>query len=274
MISSRLLAAAFALVLSFLGTVTLAAPKSELIPFWNVSDESNSTKIDHSEWQQLLDKYLREHTSGINRFDYGALKEEREDYELLIDYLLRLSDIDPRSLSKTEQLPYWINFYNALTVYVVTGRYPVKSIKDIKSGTFDPGPWNLKLATIQDQELTLNNIEHGILRPIWKDSRIHYALNCASLGCPNLATKAYRSDNIEELLEAGARDYINHPRGVLIKNNRLIVSSIYEWYRDEFENSNEGVLSHLSRYAKPELAEQLKKFKKYKHAYDWKLNAP
>ncbi|MCY3883472.1 MAG: DUF547 domain-containing protein [Gammaproteobacteria bacterium] len=274
MIHARVLVATFALAISFLGTVTLAAPKSELIPYWDASDESNSASIDHSEWQQLLDKYLREHPSGINRFDYGALKEEREDYELLIDYLLRLSDLDPRSYSRSEQLPFWINFYNALTVYVVTGRFPVKSIKDIKSGTFDSGPWNLKLATIQDQELTLNNIEHGILRPIWKDSRIHYALNCASLGCPNLATKAYRSDNTEELLEAGAREYINHPRGVLIKNNRLTVSSIYEWYRDEFENSDEGVLSHLSRYAKPELAEQLKKFKKYKHTYDWKLNAP
>lgn len=251
-----------------------AAPKSELIPFWDVSDESNESTIDHSEWQALLDTYLHEHSSGINRFDYKALKENREDYESLVDYLLRLSELDPRTFSKAEQLPYWVNFYNALTVYVITGRYPVKSIKDIKSGTFDFGPWNLKLATIQDQKVTLNNIEHGILRPIWKDRRIHYALNCASLGCPNLAKKAYTSDNMEELLEAGAREYINHPRGALIEKNRLTVSSIYDWYRDEFGDSNQGVLSHLRKYAEPELAEQLKGFSRYKHAYDWKLNEP
>ena len=274
MIQSRILQLAFGLGLTFLGILTLAAPKSELIPFWDDSDESNTTEIDHSEWQQLLDHYLEEHSSGINRFDYGALKEEEEDFKLLVDYLLRLSELDPRSFAKAEQLPYWINFYNALTVYIVTTRYPVKSIKEIKSGAFDFGPWNLKLATIQDQPITLNNIEHGILRPIWKDSRIHYALNCASLGCPNLATTAYRSDNIEELLEAGAREYINHARGVSIKKNRLVVSSIYDWYRDEFEGSNEGVLAHLQMYASPDLAEQLKNFKKFKHEYDWKLNAP
>ena len=268
------LVVALVLVWSLLAVVAEAAPKSELIPFWNASNESNESSIDHAAWQSLLDKYLTEHSSGINRFDYNALKENTEDYESLVAYLLRLSDLDPRRFSKTEQLPYWINFYNALTVYIVTQRYPIKSIKDIKSGTFDFGPWNLKLATIQGQKVTLNNIEHGILRPIWMDSRIHYALNCASLGCPNLARKAYRSDNMEELLEAGAREYINHPRGVSIENNRLTVSSIYDWYRDEFGDSNEGVLAHLQKYAEPELAKQLKRFTKYKHAYDWKLNAP
>ncbi len=262
------------LVSGLLAPTVVAAPESKLIPFWDASDESNQSTIDHSEWQELLDKYLHEHPSGINRFDYEGLKEAHDDFESLVDYLLRLSDLDPRTLSKSEQLPYWINFYNALTVYVVTGRYPVKSIKDIKSGTFDFGPWNLKLANIQDQPLTLNNIEHGILRPIWKDGRIHYALNCASLGCPNLAKQAYTSANVEELLEKGAREYINHSRGVSIKNNRLTVSSIYDWYRDEFGDSNEGVLAHLLEYAEPELAEQIKRFGKYKHEYDWKLNAP
>lgn len=270
----RRAAVVLAAVLGLLSAAAMAAPKSELIPFWDASDESNQSTIDHSEWQELLDKHLHEHSSGINRFDYQALKEERDDYESLVDYLLRLSDLDPRTFSKAEQLPYWINFYNALTVYVVTGRYPVKSIKDIKSGTFDFGPWNLELANIQGEPLTLNNIEHGILRPLWKDGRIHYALNCASLGCPNLAKKAYSSDNVEELLEAGAREYINHPRGVSIKNNRLTVSSIYHWYRDEFGDSNEGVLSHLREYAEPELVEQLERFSKYRHEYDWSLNAP
>lgn len=270
----RTLMVVLVLVSGLLSTAAVGAPKSQLIPFWDASDESSQGTIDHSEWQSLLDKYLLEHPTGINRFDYKALKEARDDFESLVDYLLRLSDLDPRTFARAEQLPYWINFYNALTVYIVTSRYPIKSIKDIKSGTFDFGPWNLKLANVQDQALTLNNIEHGILRPIWKDGRIHYALNCASLGCPNLAKLAYSSDNVEELLEAGAREYVNHPRGVSITNNRLTVSSIYDWYRDEFGDSNEGVLSHLQKYADPELAEQLKRFTKYKHEYDWNLNAP
>ena len=252
-----------------------AAPEPVLIAGWDVSDESNGAVIDHSSWQALLDAYLKTgDPSGINRFDYGALKANAEDRKTLSAYLKSLAGIDPRSFSRDEQMAYWINLYNALTVFVIVPRYPVDSIKDIKSGIIDFGPWNLELFPLQGQKLTLNQIEHGILRPIWKDPRIHYAANCASLGCPNLSPEVYRSDNLERLLEQAAVDYINHPRGAQVQGDKLVVSSIFEWYKVDFGNTDAGVIAHLKQYARPELAQILDNHNSFDDYYDWNLNAP
>ena len=252
-----------------------AAPEPALIAGWDVSDESNCAVIDHSSWQALLDAYLKTgDPSGINRFDYGALKANTEDRKTLSAYLKSLAGIDPRSFSRDEQMAYWINLYNALTVFVIVPRYPVDSIKDIKSGIIDFGPWNLELFPLQGQKLTLNQIEHGILRPIWKDPRIHYAANCASLGCPNLSPEVYRSDNLERLLEQAAVDYINHPRGAQLQGDELVVSSIFEWYKVDFGNTDAGVIAHLKQYARPELAQILDNHNSFDDYYDWNLNAP
>ena len=124
------------------------------------------------------------------------------------------------------------------------------------------------------QPLTLDNIEHGILRPIWGDPRIHYAVNCASIGCPNLATEAYRSDNVEALLEQGATDYVSHPRGARETEDGLLVSSIYDWWQVDFGGTDAGVLAHLKRYARPELAEALDRYTEFDYEYNWNLNAP
>ncbi len=252
-----------------------AAPEPELIAGWDTSDEASTTVIDHSPWQALLDTYLKTgHPSGVNRFDYGALKANAADRKTLSSYLKSLAGIDPRTFSRDEQMAYWINLYNALTVFVIVPRYPVDSIKDIKSGIIDFGPWNLELFPLQGQKLTLNQIEHGILRPIWKDPRIHYAVNCASIGCPNLHPETFRSDNLERLLEQTARDYVNHPRGVQVQGDKLVVSSIYDWYKVDFGNTDTGVLAHLKKYAEPELAKTLGNYNSFDDYYDWNLNAP
>ena len=252
-----------------------AAQEPELIPMWNELDDSNTATIEHTAWQNLINTYLiTDHPSGIYRFDYAALKANAEDFKALRDYLFSLTSLDPRTYSKKEQFAYWVNLYNALTVYVVTGRYPIESIKDIKSGLIDYGPWNKELITIAGQKVTLNHIEHGILRPIWKDPRIHYAVNCASLGCPNLCPEVYTADNAERLLERSAKEYINHPRGATIEDGELKISSIYDWFNIDFGGSDEGVFKHLKKYANPELAEQLDGFTDFDDDYDWALNAP
>lgn len=252
-----------------------AAQEPELIPMWNEFDESNTASIEHSAWQNLINTYLiTDHPSGIYRFDYAALKANAEDFKALRDYLFSLTSLDPRTYSKKEQFAYWVNLYNALTVYVVTGRYPIESIKDIKSGLIDYGPWNKELITIAGQKVTLNHIEHGILRPIWEDPRIHYAVNCASLGCPNLCPEVYTADNAERLLEKSAKEYINHARGATIEDGELKISSIYDWFNIDFGGTNEGVFEHLKKYAEPELAEQLDGFTDFDDDYDWALNAP
>ena len=251
-----------------------AAPKSELIPFWNKSDESNKTVIDHSDWQYTLDTYLdSQHASGVNLFNYG--KVSKADRARLQGYLKTLTSLDPRSYSKQEQFAYWVNLYNALTVELILENYPVDTITDLGESFFGFGPWNDEITKIQGKKLTLNNIEHNILRPIWNDARIHYAVNCASFSCPNVAAKAFTSENTEALLEAAASDYVNHERGVTFDDGELLVSSIYHWYKIDFGGNDQSLIAHLAKYAKPELRTKLQQYKgDLDHHYDWGLNQP
>jgi Protein of unknown function, DUF547 len=155
-----------------------------------------------------------------------------EDRKALKSYLENLQSLQISQYNRAEQKAYWINLNNALTVEVVLSRYPVESIRDIgiSPGLFSRGPWDAKLLTVEGEKLSLNDIEHRILRPIWRDARVHYAVNCASLGCPNLQPAAFTTDNTENLLERGAKEYVNHPRGVAVRNQKLRVSSIYVWF--------------------------------------------
>ena len=258
------------------------AQTAKRIPAWDASDEKNVAHIEHAAWQEILDGYLREHGSGVNRFDYGALKANSGDSAKLASYLASLQSLDPRDYSRAEQKAYWINFYNALTVQVVTDAYPVDSIKDISEsllgslGRIFGGPWDDVHAKVAGLDLTLNNIEHGILRPIWRDNRIHYAVNCASYGCPNLSPTAFTADNSEELLDVGARAYVNHPRGVeFMDDDFMIISSIYKWYVADFGGVEKSVIEHLVKYADKTLATRLRKFTgSVDYEYDWSLNRP
>ena len=177
--------------------------------------------------------------------------------------------------SRDEQLAYWINLYNALTVQAVLDDYPVESIRkiSISPGLFSIGPWDRKLIRIEGEDLTLNDIEHRILRPIWQDPRIHYAVNCASISCPNLMPTAFTGANADELMTAGAREYINSPRGVTVRNGRLYVSSIYDWFDDDFGGTDARVIAHLREYASPALDAKLARISRISgDDYDWDLN--
>ena len=122
-------------------------------------------------------------------------------------------------------------------------------------------------------ELSLDDIEHGIMRPTFNDPRVHYAVNCASVGCPNLGTEAFTGARLDEQLEAAARAYVNSRRGVALEGKRIVISSIYVWYKADFGGSDQGVLEHLRRYAAPALAQRLAELSSIRdHTYDWSLN--
>lgn len=250
-----------------------SAVHAKVTDYWKPSNESNTATIDHHAWQTLLQQYLKtDDPSSINLFRYAQVNAE--DKAALKSYLQALQAVDIRNYRRAEQMAYWINLYNAATVNLILDNYPVKSIKKLGKGFFSFGPWDDTVTNITGQDLSLNDIEHKILRPIWKDPRIHYAVNCASLGCPNLAAQAYTADNLDSLLNQGAVDYINHPRGVNFNAGKLTVSSIFHWYAEDFGNSEAGVLQHLARYAGAELKQQLAQHKgSYRHEYDWNLNA-
>jgi hypothetical protein len=163
---------------------------------------------------------------------------------------------------------------------VVVEHYPVASIRDIaiSPGLFSRGPWRKALVTVNGQALSLDDIEHRILRPIWRDPRIHYAVNCASIGCPNLQPLPFTASRLEAMLEQGARDYVNHPRGVAMVArsfgaDRLTASSIYDWFQADFGGSEAGVLAHLRHHATSATAPLLAGVESIDaYRYDWSLN--
>jgi Protein of unknown function, DUF547 len=251
-------------------------PKSNLWPRWERHNPDDTRVIDHTAWDAFLAKYLdAHHPSGINRVNYKAVSPE--DRKSLEEYLVRLQAVPISGYNRNEQRAYWINLYNAETVKIILDQYPVASIRKIKipPGLLTIGPWDGKVMTVEGERLSLNDIEHRILRPIWRDAKIHYAVNCASLGCPNLSVVAFTGQNTESLLTQYAADYINHPRGASFKRNRLKVSSIYSWFQDDFGGSSAGVIRHLRQFAKGDLARQLSEYNGgFDDDYDWDLNQP
>lgn len=250
-----------------------AAPSAELWRRWLAHDPASSAGIDHGAWDRLLGAHLRMGADGIARFAYGEVGAAGR--RALKDYIAGLAAARIGALARAEQFALWVNLYNALTVDVVLDHFPVRSIRDIdiSPGLFADGPWGRKLAAVDGEKVSLDDVEHRILRPIWRDPRIHYAVNCASLGCPDLQPRAFTAANAEALLEAGAAAYVNHPRGARFDDGRLVVSSIYRWFSEDFGGSDASTIAHLRRYARPALAERLAEARRIAdHDYDWRLN--
>jgi hypothetical protein len=237
------------------------------------SAASAAVKVDHGPWTQLLATYVVPAADGVNRVDYAAFKANGR--AALKAYLDKLQSIDPATLSRNEQFAYWANLYNAKTIDVVLEAYPVASIKDIKlgGGILASGPWSKKILKIAGIELSLDDIEHNILRPYFKDPRVHYAVNCASIGCPNLGREAFTAAQLEAQLDHGARDYVNHPRGFSSAGGKLQASKIYSWFEKDFGGGAAGVLDHARRYAAGPLADKLRTARSIAgYDYDWRLN--
>lgn len=230
-------------------------------------------------FDDLLGRYVQRGADGVNRVDYARWKASSEDRTRLASYVTELQALKPSKMNRAEAIAYWSNLYNAITLKVVLDRYPVASIREIKSeGLFDPkayiGPWRTKRATVEGRAYSLDDIEHETLRPVYKDARIHYAVNCASYGCPNLLPKAWRAATLDADLDAAARDYVNHPRGVtVLQGNKLKISSIYRWFVGDFGGDDAGIINHLRKYAQPKLAAALAAGATIvEDHYDWSLN--
>lgn len=260
-----------------------AAPDADLWPDWQAHDAQSTQEIDHADWQEILDRYVTEVELGVTTFDYaGALSDGGA--AAVASYVSDMADVAVDGLNRDQQFAYWVNLYNALTVKVVLDHYPVDSIRDIDispgffSSLLSSGPWGKKLITVEGRTLSLDDIEHRILRPIWDDPRIHYVVNCASVGCPALAPTAFVADQLEAQLDQAARDFINHPRAVragVDGDGGLVLSSLYDWYRDDFGARDADFIAHLKRFAGPDLMALLGNADGVEIAgyeYDWDLN--
>lgn len=260
-------------VICLLSLPLSAAPKAVLWNLWTNHDANSRAVIDHSAWQDFLSEYITDSIEpGVNLVRYSAVTDD--DKAKLTAYVDSLEAIDIFQHNRNEQLTYWINLYNAATVELILREYPVSSIRDIRlGGVFSAGPWDTNLLKVNGHALSLNDIEHRILRPIWNDERLHYAVNCASYSCPNLAREAFLSRKVDAQLNAAASAYINHERGVKFRGSELVLSKIYHWYKEDFGNSKVRLLQHLILHAKPELKNKLINHKgKIRYEYHWTLN--
>ncbi|MDA1044689.1 MAG: DUF547 domain-containing protein, partial [Verrucomicrobia bacterium] len=192
----------------------------------------------HHAWQEVLQVHVDEQ-GGVT---YKALKENPA---ILNDYLAILASTKPGALSEKGQLTYWINAYNAFTIKLILDNYPIKSIRRIKK------PWDQKVWEAGGQLYSLNEIEHGILRKKFNDPRVHFAIVCASIGCPNLWNQAYREASIDDQLDAAARRFIGAPKHFEVSTEKdllggqkvvLKMSSIFKWFKGDFTNHGEKTL--------------------------------
>ena len=266
-------------VLAGLGAALLASPAAaQFVPQpdlinakWKATGSGGDP--DYGPWAEFLSKWIRLPADGIARVDYaGAVAAGAR--APLQEWLAETQKVDPTTLSPDAAFCWWVNLYNAATIDLVLKEYPVRTILQIEGGLFNSGPWDEEILSVNGDDLSLDNIEHGILRPIWKDPRIHYAVNCASIGCPNLKATPWVTATLEADLEEGARVYVNHPRGAQFKDGQLIVSKIYDWFEVDFGDSETGVIAHLKQYADGALADRLANTTRIANSeYDWNLNA-
>ena len=258
------LAAGLAVAVGFSATVSAVAAQQA---------KAATTKAEHTAFTTLLQRYVKSSTDGVNRVDYVAFKAE--GHAQLKTYIADLERAQPAKYEPNRRKAFWINLYNAKTLDIVLARYPVGSIRDITipgpDGREGDGPWKANVVTVEDKAMSLDDIEKSKLAEL-NDVRIHYALNCLSIGCPNLLPTAFEAARIERQLDGAARAFVNHPRGITIKPGKVEASSIYEWYEAEF-GGFKGVIAHLSKYARPELRKMLAGVSKIDaYDYDWKLS--
>jgi hypothetical protein len=217
-------------------------------------ETSESAKPNHALFNTLLSEYV----SVNGNVDYKGIKANKAKLEA---YLKELDNKTTASdWSREEKLAYWINAYNAHTIKLIIDNYPVAHITDLSGGK----PWDVKSISIGGKKYSLNNIENDIIRPQFKDPRIHFAVNCAAKSCPPLANQAYTATNLNQLLETRTRKFINSSANT-ISPNTLNLCKIFEWYATDFGD----LKTYISKYAKSPIDNTPKIT--YKE-YDWSLN--
>lgn len=255
-------------------SATGASFHKSLWPIWGVSNPLSTEVISHDDWQKFLNKRIITNEEGINLVDYPNLTEA--DYDLLKSYIEKMAKIDIDAYNRNEQLAFWLNLYNALTIQIVADYYPVGSIEEINisPGLFSIGPWGAKLITINRTPVSLDEIQNRIIRPIWNDPRTLYAMNNAAIGAANLNKQAYHGATIEKELNEAATDYINSLRGVQVIEGKLIVSKIYDWFNEDFGGTKRDVINHIKQFAREPLLSQLKHTNTINgYIYNWHLNS-
>jgi hypothetical protein len=240
-------------------TTTVDVPANEVVIETPIVEEERVIKeldpITHDKWNALLQKYV----SADGKVNYSGFKSDKEALQVYLDELA--ANPIQKSWSRNEKMAYWINAYNAFTVKMIVDNYPISSIMKINGGK----AWEKKWIKLGDKTYSLNQIENDILRPQYKDARIHFAVNCAAKSCPPLLNKAWTAGNLEKNFEQQARNFINNSNYNVISEKKVQLSNIFEWYAGDFGD----IISYLNKYATVKIKPNAKiSYLKY----NWDLN--
>lgn len=239
--------------------------------------EHGSARFDHGSWDELVQRHVRD---GGRRFDYVGLKADEEQFEA---YLGALATTDVSALSANEIQALFANAYNAYTIRTILehvsadGTFDIESIQDV------PDVFGRKNHTVGGFLLSLDNMEHNVVRPLFKDPRFHFALNCASISCPPLPTHAFTGDKIDEQLDTVTKNALTNPDYVSVDGDVLLVTRIMDWYGDDFVNPEftgsentlqEFIAKHATDEVRELVAEQGDAVTVKFRDYEWGLNRP
>ena len=209
---------------------------------------SSAWAFDFKDWNGLLKKHVGPTTIANVRLagvDYPAMKKDPAYSKLIAD----LKSFSPSTLkTQEERMSFWINVYNVMAVKMVVDHYPVDSIKD--AGSLFESVWKKEVGVVGGKAVTLNDIEHETLRKMG-DPRIHVAIVCASVSCPDLRNEAYTADKLDAQLDDQFKQFLeNRGKGLQVDRGkkRVTLSKIFDWFEEDFEPKG-GVLSFISRYA-------------------------
>lgn len=254
--------------------IVSAAPKAELIKFWDDSEALSIMQVDHSAWQDILTAYVDDqHPSGVNRFNYASVTPS--DSAKLKNYLSYLQKLEPRQLNSEEAKAFWINMYNAILVDKIVDAYESgsrRAINRLMNGGVESRALSRDAAELLMQEISLNDIQHGILRPIWKDPRVHFALSTGALSGANIQKAAFNGANNEALLEKAKAEFMQHPRAVRVEDNSLVLNSVFEWYAADFGDNKSAVLAYIRENTSDTMRQAMDGLSRISFDYNWDLN--
>ena len=230
--------------------ISLGLTNSEI----NFQQDQNQDKGIHASWNVLLQQYV----DADGNVDYRSWKKSQTDLD---KYIQLLEKTPPANYwDKNDSLAYFINAYNAVTVKLILDNYPLKSIRDIKD------PWDSKSLNLPNNRLTLNDIEHKVLRKM-DDPRIHFAINCASASCPQLSNEAFRASKVQKQLEEATALFINDTSKNQISEKNIGLSKIFLWFSKDFGSKKERI-AFIQKYSQKPFKDNAKI--KYQE-YDWSL---
>lgn len=210
---------------------------------------------DFKSWDTFLKKYV----SSTGDVDYKSIKANKKELDAIIKTFSSTKLIP--TWSKNEQLAFWINAYNAFTIQHIVENYPLKSIQNLDGGK----TWDVKRITIGGKKYSLNNIENDIIRPQFKDARIHFAVNCAAKSCPPLLNEAFFSKSLDVQLDAVTKKFINNTKFQSITPSRLTLSKIFDWYAVDFGE----IVTFMNKYSTVKVN---KNAQVTYREYNWALN--